>query len=713
MMQDLTTLTKQAFAPGGPLEKALTAAGRTYKPNAAQQTYAEAVAATFMLGRDEQDRAGVALLEAETGTGKSLGYLVPLCLALALRRERGFVATHTHQLMSAVLEREAPVAIAVAEAMTGVTLVAAQRLGVRAWLSPTAIETLITAMREENSADDRLPVLEDLLTFAQDPDSTGTLRGWLDQSEGLPQDVEAADVTLVSGQSPDAKLHYQRHVDDSAEADLLIVSHAMLAVDILRYMRVLGDADDRPITLGVVDEGDNLPRALENAVTTHLSAPMLTRLAESMGGASGKALLKAVEEFKIFMDRVRREHPQAERNRFMRLSSTGLAAACTKEAREHALAIKRAIDAWAPIGAQAREINNAEVWSADLHRFIQATEDTATPATAALSWSPVLTFPTFSVVPLRAARMVGRVLKPGKASNAQPPKRAHLHSMVITSATLGDPGGKPHPFGDFQQELGLIQDWAYYLESLSGRFAPSKFGEMQFAVSHPSAPTPPKPDENGGIDLEAQAAWREYVASVAVQAHQEGGRTLVLATSYADAEGIGEKLRAQGIQPLVEDLGTDFQDLIRRFTDNPAAVMITLRWEGLDLPGLISHLVISRIPFPNPGDLRLKVLKQELIEARGKTEREATGFMLARSARVARARLKQGIGRAIRQSTDKATVWFADARFPPPSSIVTDRTLKVSPPGNYFKAFDTAIPARFREGLRETYGSAKLIPYKA
>ena len=135
--------------------------------------------------------------------------------------------------------------------------------------------------------------------------------------------------------------------------------------------------------------------------------------------------------------------------------------------------------------------------------------------------------------------------------------------------------------------------------------------------------------------------------------------------------------------------------------------------EGLDLPGLISHLVISRIPFPNAGDLRLKVLKQELIEARGKSESEATGIMLAKAARVARARLKQGIGRAIRQSSDAATVWFADARFPQPASMISDRAAKITPPVTFYKAFDTAIPLRFRQGLRETYGSARLIPYKA
>lgn len=717
MNTDLIALTKAAFQPGGPLETALREAGRPYKPNPAQQAYAEAVAATFEAGRDAQDRAGVSLLEAETGTGKTLGYLVPLCLALALRRERGFIATHTHQLMGAILEREAPVAIAVAEALTGVTLTAAQRLGVRAWLSPNAIASLLEAMRAENTQDARLPILENMLTYARDANSDGTLRGWLEENGELPQEVTAADVTLVSGNAPDADLHYARHIDESAEADLLIVSHAMLAVDILRYMRVLGDADDRPIALGVVDEGDHLPRALENAVTTHISAPMLLRLAETMGGASKKALTAAVEDFKAFMERVRRDYPVAERKRFYRLSDTGPAAACTQEARTHAMAIKKAIDGWAPIGARPRDIDNADIWSTDLHRFIQATEDASAMTAAALTWSPVLAFPTFSVVPLRAGRMVGRVLKPSRASNALPPKRAHLHSLVITSATLGDPGGKVHPFADYQHDLGLIQDagrdWAYYLESISGRFSPTKFGSLKFAVSHSSAPVPPKPDEDGIADPEALAAWRDYVASVGALAHEEGGRTLILATSYNDAQAIGMKLRDAGVPALIESPDTNFQGLVEAFRTDPAAVFVTLRWEGLDLPGLITHLVISRIPFPNAGDLRMKVVKQELVESRGKSENEATGIMLARSARIARARLKQGIGRAIRQSTDKATIWFADARFPPPHTLTSDRALKMSPPINFYKPFDTAIPVRFREGLRETYGSAKLIPYRA
>jgi len=92
--ESLAEAVDHAFAPGGPIASVIEG----FEPRSSQREMAAAVAATF-------DDGGVLLVEAGTGTGKTLAYLVPAIL----KRERVLVSTGTKNLQEQIYFKDLPV----------------------------------------------------------------------------------------------------------------------------------------------------------------------------------------------------------------------------------------------------------------------------------------------------------------------------------------------------------------------------------------------------------------------------------------------------------------------------------------------------------------------------------------------------------------------------------------------------------------------------
>jgi Rad3-related DNA helicase len=74
-------------------------------------------------------------------------------------------------------------------------------------------------------------------------------------------------------------------------------------------------------------------------------------------------------------------------------------------------------------------------------------------------------------------------------------------------------------------------------------------------------------------------------------------------------------------------------------------------------------------------------------------------------------KLAQGIGRAIRRPEDKAVLWFADPRMPPPTALVARTLMPPHPAAN--PMFLSAIPERFRLRFDEEVQAAAIaVPYE-
>lgn len=138
-----------------------------------------------------------------------------------------------------------------------------------------------------------------------------------------------------------------------------------------------------------------------------------------------------------------------------------------------------------------------------------------------------------------------------------------------------------------------------------------------------------------------------------------GGRTLVLFTSYsqlrATARAISQRLAEEGILVLEHGDGGSRQQLLTTFRETPRAVLLGTRsfWEGIDVMGeALSCLVIARLPFAVP--------TEPVFAARSETfEDPFNQYAVPESV----LRFRQGFGRLIRSRTDRGVFVVLDKRI--------------------------------------------------
>ncbi|QAY66127.1 ATP-dependent DNA helicase DinG [Paenibacillus protaetiae] len=153
------------------------------------------------------------------------------------------------------------------------------------------------------------------------------------------------------------------------------------------------------------------------------------------------------------------------------------------------------------------------------------------------------------------------------------------------------------------------------------------------------------------------------IDSLASAAEEVGGRMLVLFTSYRMLKQIydplKQKLTASGIQVIGQGIDSGNRTkLTKRFTQNPKSILLGTSsfWEGVDIPGeALTCLAIVRLPFQPPNHPLVEA-KSELLQ-----QQKQNPFMKL-SIPQAVIRFKQGFGRLIRTSEDKGIVLLYDTR---------------------------------------------------
>ncbi|SNR81241.1 ATP-dependent DNA helicase DinG [Haloechinothrix alba] len=138
-----------------------------------------------------------------------------------------------------------------------------------------------------------------------------------------------------------------------------------------------------------------------------------------------------------------------------------------------------------------------------------------------------------------------------------------------------------------------------------------------------------------------------------------GGRTLGLFSSMRAAKQAAEALRERVEYPILCQGDDATGLLVNSFSEDPASCLFgTLSlWQGVDVPGdSLQLVVVDRIPFPRPDD-PVQSARQRAVEARG-----GNGFLTV-SATHAALLLAQGTGRLHRTSTDRGVVAVLDSRL--------------------------------------------------
>jgi ATP-dependent DNA helicase DinG len=172
------------------------------------------------------------------------------------------------------------------------------------------------------------------------------------------------------------------------------------------------------------------------------------------------------------------------------------------------------------------------------------------------------------------------------------------------------------------------------------------------------------------------------------KASAAGERVLALTLSYRDTRMIAAsvRLRHPHITTLIQHTETDpIQELLTRFSETGGAILLSPScWEGVNLPGLVKNLVITRIPFAPPDQSMAEIIKNSMLK-RGFSPSVITATVYGRSVISTRRKLRQAIGRGIRQLNDVCCVWFGDKRV-----LAQNGKLNL----------DSCLPTRFHPALK-------------
>lgn len=158
--------------------------------------------------------------------------------------------------------------------------------------------------------------------------------------------------------------------------------------------------------------------------------------------------------------------------------------------------------------------------------------------------------------------------------------------------------------------------------------------------------------------------YAQYVATVVQKMAEKQQRPiLVLFTSHDILNRVYQRVRVpllnQGREVLAQGIGGSREKLLKRFLLSKDALLFGADsfWEGIDLPGeILQILIVTRLPFENPQRLQVKARNDFLAS-------EGINPFFQEAVPHAALRLRQALGRLIRSEKDKGVMLLLDQRF--------------------------------------------------
>ena len=585
------------------------------------------------------------LVQAGTGTGKSLGYLAPALARIVERGEVIVVATATLALQAQLAGSDIPAALDAVEHVAGQRPRACVLKGrnnyaclfrARDGSTESGQGTLLGAAELSESHEPGSPskLGVEVLMLREWVEEQLLVGGAGDRDEAPPHTAAAwQQVSIPTRECPGAsrcpfggECFVERSRESARTADLIVTNHALVAINAMHGGTALPEHDAL-----IIDEAHELMGRLTTAATGELSAGVAERVVKRclawIGDELGGDLLDAVEEL----------HDALADSPTGRITGVDvpLPAACAG-LRD---ASRRAIS---DLGKDRDNPERSQAAGA-LGEIFDISERIARLADQDVVWVSRSDGmgETAHVAPLSVAGLLREQVF-GQATT------------VLTSATLTLGGD----FRVFATSIGLnpadeLSGYAGGAEgdaSWRGVDVGSPFDYAKQGILYVAASLPP-PGRDGLADA--------VLAEIAQLVWAAGGRTLGLFASRRNAEQAVTHCRR--VLPELEFLcqgDAQLSELQRNFRETPATSLFGTMslWQGVDVPGETCQLVIiDKIPFPRPDDPLMQARKKAVDDAGG------NGFM-AVAATHAALLLAQGAGRLIRREDDRGVVAILDPR---------------------------------------------------
>ncbi|MCQ4621401.1 ATP-dependent DNA helicase [Corynebacterium sp. CCUG 71335] len=612
------------------LDAAVESLGGTQRPG--QIAMAEAVSQALA---DDRHLA----VQAGTGTGKSLAYLVPAIRHAQANDTTVIVSTATLALQRQLVERDLPRLVEALDPLLPRTPTFAILKGRSNYVCLNKIGVLDgTGDGQEALVDE-----EDVSWLGR---HVKRVHEWAEETEtGDRDDLEpgvpdkawrhvsvTANECLGATRCPHgAECFAEAARVRAGEADIVVTNHALLAIDALSGASILPEH-----SAVIIDEAHELDGRVTSVATNEIS-PHALRLAARRAGKLGEnrrkdTLEELIDDFAAVLDT---ESP----GRWETISDPARAAfvAVQDELRRTGEAIARAPEGEATKDPEtAAERENLRNHVGELYTSfdrILSVFDEDDPAKhfdvvwLARSASSSPESASVSVAPLSVSALLRDNLFGEK-------------TVVLTSATLAVGGN----FRAMAAAWGL-PDGTWDSLDAGTPFDPRRSGILYTAKHLP----PPGRD---GISEGTLDEMAELITAA-------GGRTLGLFSSRRAAQEAADALRSRLPFDILVQGDDTIGALVNKFAagENVCLFGTLSLWQGVDVPGRsLSHVMIDRIPFPRPDDPLLQA-RSRAADAAGRS-----GFMDV-SATHAALLLAQGAGRLLRSTTDRGVVSVLDSRL--------------------------------------------------
>ena len=620
---------------GDLLAVAVDALGGTHRPG--QLEMAEAVARAFDTGEHLAVQAG-------TGTGKSLAYLIPAIARAVTDDSPVVVSTATIALQRQLVDRDLP---RLADALDGVLPrrpTFALLKGRRNYLCLNKIHNGADPGDDAGQEELFTPTsalgreVRRLTEWSSDTDTgdRDDLRPGVSERAWSQVSVSARECLGMARCPSGADCFAEKARAQAGQSDIVVTNHALLAIDAIAEATVLPEHD-----LLVVDEAHELVDRVTGVATGELTPAALGMAVRRVGRLVSPELLArldaAVATFSSAIHDAqpgRLDHLDGELATYLtalRDAASGARGAIdpapsdpkAAAARAEAIAAltdvadtaARVLDSFGPALADRTDV----VWLDHEENRGVSRPGAAGPAT----YRPVLRVAPLSVSALLRERLFGSA------------------TTVLTSATLS-------VGGSFET---MAQAWGLSETRWRGSDVGSPFDYPRAGILYIAAHLPP-PGRDGAGATEQLDEIAELVSAC-------GGRTLGLFSSMRAAKAAAEAMRTRLGTPVLCQGDDSTAALVEQFAADPHTSLFgTLSlWQGVDVPGpSCSLVIIDRIPFPRPDD-PLLTARQRAVAARG-----GNGFMTVAAGHAALL-LAQGAGRLLRSTDDRGVVAVLDSRM--------------------------------------------------
>lgn len=629
---ELVERVRGFFSEKGPLSKA-----KNFEFRPQQQEMAARVAQAL---EEEQHL----IVEAGTGVGKSLGYLVPSVLFALEQHKKAIVSTHTINLQEQLLHKDIPIL----KKVLPVEFEAALMKGRQNYLCPRRLERALQSEQELFTGPER----SELQRLAEWASTTrdGSLSDLSVEpdSKVWAQVCSEAHICTQKTCGQDPRCFYQQARKRLLAADVIVLNHTLLFIllgspdmqeeresgflfpnDFIVFdeAHTVEQVASKQIGIGVSQYG--LRSTIQRLYNARTRKGLFTVMRDAVGVRLAAELIDDIDKFFSAVESKSNFRKGREfRVRDVELVPDTITARLTALQARVADVVKRADD---------------EILKAELQEFGGRIRDARDGISIFLEQSApehvywvertgrTERFLALNAAPIDLAPVLRRMLFRDNCC------------CVMTSATLAV--GRPD-LAYFRTRIGAME--AEPLQ-LGGPFNFQKQMKM-FVVQK-------MPDPRDGAYHKALEHW------IAHFVQKSEGRAFVLFTSYRDMQqvsGAMEKFFAtEDMSIFVQGGGAPRSKLLEQFKSTPRSVLFGTDsfWGGVDVPGeALSNVIITRLPFAVP-DHPLIEAKLELIEERGGdpfTEYSLPEAIL---------KLRQGVGRLIRTKTDRGIIVILDKRI--------------------------------------------------